>query len=186
MEFFEVIEKRRSIRAFRREPLRTGDLERILGSALLAPSAGNLQPWSFVVSTEEAIKEALSRAALDQEFLAEAPVVITVCAMEDQSARRYGDRGMALYCIQDTAAAIENMLLSATALGYGACWIGAFNEGKVRQILDVPPTARPVALILVGVPNEEPLKTTRKPLEAVLHRETYGGGMLSRRPRRQR
>jgi nitroreductase len=186
MELFEAIEKRRSVRAFRLDPLRKGDLERILGSAILAPSAGNLQPWSFVVSMEGAIKEALAEAALNQEFIAEAPVLITVCAMEEHSAKRYGDRGMTLYCVQDTAAAIENMLLSATALGYGACWIGAFNEGKVRQILSIPPMARPVALIPVGVPKEEPTKTTRKPLEAVVHRETYGGSRLSQRPRRQR
>jgi nitroreductase len=186
MELFEAIEKRRSVRAFRRDPLRGGDLERILGSAILAPSAGNLQPWSFVVSTTEVIKEALAEAALNQEFIAEAPVVITVCAMEGRSAMRYSDRGVTLYCIQDTAAAIENMLLSATALGYGACWIGAFNEGDVRRILNVPPMARPVALIPVGVPGEEPQKTTRISLEAVLHHETYGGGRLLRRPIKRR
>jgi nitroreductase len=176
VELFVAIKKRKSVRAFRDVSLRDGDLEKILGAAILAPSAGNLQPWSFVVSSKEDFKRALAQAALSQEFIANAPVVITVCAIRAQSAARYGDRGIALYCLQDTAAAIENILLAATALGYGACWIGAFDEEEVRKVLNIPPAARPVALIPIGIPDEEPEETTRKPLEAVLHYETYGGG----------
>jgi nitroreductase len=175
MELFEAVSRRVSVRAFKGSALRDGHLERILGAAILAPSAGNLQPWSFVVSKGKAIKEALAEAALCQLFIAEAPIIITVCAVEENSAVRYGDRGRKLYCIQDTAAAIQNVLLSATALGYGTCWIGAFDENAVREVLSVPVGVRPVALIPLGLANEDPPRVTRKPLEAVLLYETYGG-----------
>ena len=181
-ELFEAISRRVSVRAFKGDPLRDSDLESILGAAILAPSAGNLQPWSFVVSKAKVIKEALAEAAHCQSFMSEAPIIITVCAMEEESAVRYGDRGRELYCIQDTAAAIQNVLLSATALGYGTCWIGAFNEDAVRHALSIPVGVRPVALISLGLPAEYPRRVTRKPLGAVLHNETYSGNRSQRRP----
>ena len=181
-ELFEAISRRVSVRAFKGDPLRGSDLEIILGAAILAPSAGNLQPWSFVISKGKAIKEALAEAAHCQSFIAEAPIIITVCAMEEESAVRYGDRGRELYCIQDTAAAIQNILLSATALGYGTCWIGAFDEDAVRHALGIPVWVRPVALIPLGLPAEDPRRVTRKPLGTVLHNETYSGNRSQRRP----
>lgn len=176
MDLFEAIDCRVSTRAFKTDPLREGDLERIMGTAILAPSAGNLQPWSFVVSRGQPIKEPLAEAALGQSFIAEAPVVVTVFAVEAYSARRYGSRGRELYCIQDTAAATENILLAAAALGYGACWVGAFDEEGVRRVLGAPAGARPVAIVPLGFPADRPPRVRRKPLEEVLWRETYGGG----------
>jgi nitroreductase len=181
VELFEAISRRVSVRVFKGDSLGEGDLERILGAAILAPSAGNLQPWSFVVTKGGALKEALAEAALSQSFMAKAPIIITVCAVEDDSAARYGDRGREFYCIQDTAAAIQNILLSATALGYGTCWIGAFDEDAVRQVLGIPAGVRPVALIPLGLPGEYPPRVTRKPLEAVLRHETYSVGRSQRR-----
>ncbi|MCL6560259.1 MAG: nitroreductase family protein [Firmicutes bacterium] len=82
--------------------------------------------------------------------MAEAPVVVVVCAEPSRSAQYYGERGRHLYCLQDTAAATQNMLLAATAYGLGSCWVGAFDENQVRDCLGIPPERRPVALIPLG------------------------------------
>jgi nitroreductase len=93
---------------------------------------------------------ALAKAAYGQRFVAEAGVVFVVCADPEQSAARYGERGRDLYCYQDTAAAVENLLIVANMLGYGACWVGAFDEKKARRALSVPGHLRPVAIVPVG------------------------------------
>lgn len=172
LELFKAIGRRASVRAFKGDPIREGDLEKILSAATLAPSAGNLQPWCFLVSTKKKTKEALAEAALGQSFMAEAPVIITVCAVEGESAVRYGNRGRELYCIQDTAAATENILLAATALGYGSCWIGAFDEDAVKKVQGIQSGIRPVALIPLGFPDESPQVVRRKPLGEVVRYES--------------
>ncbi|HDO41379.1 MAG TPA: nitroreductase family protein, partial [Candidatus Bathyarchaeota archaeon] len=103
----------------------------------------------------------------------EAPVVIVVCADESRSSWAYGSRGASLYCIQDTAAATENMLLAACALGLGACWVGAFREDEVKRILKVPGGLRPVAIVPIGYPAERPNPPPKRPLEEVVHYESF-------------
>lgn len=174
MDVFQCIENRRSVRSFRNIPLPEGDLIKILRAGILAPSAGNIQPWEFIITTKDELKTELARAALGQYWMVDAGVIITVCANEGESAAYYGPRGKSLYCIQDTAAAIENMLLAATALGYGSCWVGAFDEMKVRRTLNIPREARPVALVPIGVPAEKPEARDRKELSEVVYFETYG------------
>jgi len=122
LDLFEAIKTRRSIRAFTREEISDREIEKILDAARWAPSAGNIQPWIFVVVKDPGTKRRLSEAALSQFFIEEAPVVIVVCADQERSRRGYGSRGANLYCIQDTAAATQNILLAAHALGLGACW----------------------------------------------------------------
>ncbi len=173
LDLFEAIRIRRSTRAFSDEEVPETEVEKLLDAARLAPSAGNIQPWEFVVVREAETKRRLAEAALDQYFIAEAPVVIVVCADEDRSARGYGSRGVNLYCIQDTAAAIENILLAACALGLGACWVGAFRELEVRRILNVPLGVRPVAIIPVGRPAERPRVRHERPLREMIHREAF-------------
>lgn len=173
MDVFEAIRLRRSIRAFTEEDVSDEIVEKVLEAAIWAPSAGNLQPWEFVVVRRPDIKRELARAALGQTFIEEAPVVIVVCANEVRSGSIYGSRGINLYCIQDTAAAIQNMLLAVCALGLGACWVGAFHEEEVRRILKVPRGVRPVAIIPIGYPAEKPSPPRRRPLKEVVHYETF-------------
>ncbi|MHA1262971.1 MAG: nitroreductase family protein, partial [Candidatus Freyarchaeota archaeon] len=111
-------------------------VKKLLEAAIMAPSAGNMQPWDFIVVRDEGQKKALARAALGQMFVASAPVVIVVCANKPRTARRYGSRGSELYCLQDTAAATQNILLAATAMGLAGCWVGAFNEEEASRVLD--------------------------------------------------
>ncbi|MFN4133349.1 MAG: nitroreductase family protein [Candidatus Hadarchaeales archaeon] len=173
MDIFEAIRGRRSIRSFKDEPVDEEDLRKILEAGALAPSAGNCQPWDFVVVRSKEVKEKLSAAALGQEHVVEAPVVVVVCANVKRSSSRYGRRGAELYCIQDTAAAVQNMMLAAHALGYGACWVGAFDDEKAAKIIGTPAGVRPVAIIPIGRPAEKPRVPSRLPLNQVVHEESF-------------
>jgi nitroreductase len=169
VEFWQALEGRHSVRAF--DPavaVPPEVVEKILQAALRAPSAGNRQPWHFYVVRNEAVRQALAASAHGQGFVSQAPVVIVVCADAEQSAARYGDRGRTLYCLQDTAAAVEHILLAAVALGLGSCWVGAFDEGLASEALDLPHTHRPVALLPIGKPARKATsRTARQPLQSV-------------------
>jgi len=169
MDFWQVIEERRSIRSYESSrDVSPSLVNKILQAAVRAPSAGNRQPWHFVVVRKGEVRQALAYRAAGQGFIAQAPVVIVVCADGERSAARYGERGRRLYCLQDTAAAIAYLLLAATALGLGACWIGAFDEGEAAEILDLPSQLRPVAMIPIGFPEELPSPRPRRGLDEVV------------------
>jgi len=171
MDFFEIIEARHSIRRFDQAvEVPPEAVERLLSAALLAPNAGNRQPWHFYVVRDPDLRQGLVAAARGQGFVGQAPVAIVVCADAEQSAGRYGDRGRQLYCLQDTAAAVENILLGAVALGFGSCWVGAFDEAEAARVLDLPPNHRPVAILPIGKPAEAP---TRRPRERQRQVVTY-------------
>ena len=173
MEVFEAIFERRSVRKFTGEDVSKEDLERILEAGRWAPSAGNVQPWEVIVVRSRELKERLAEAALSQEFVSEAPVVIVVCVDLKRAARTYGERGRSLYCIQDSAAAIQNMLLAAHSLGLATCWVGAFYEEEVKDILGIPEGFRPVALIPLGYPAYKPPKPSRRKLSQIVHFEKF-------------
>ncbi|MFP3985818.1 MAG: nitroreductase family protein [Candidatus Bathyarchaeia archaeon] len=173
MDVFEAIKNRRSIRAFRETKLSDEQVETLIDAARHAPSAGNIQPWEFIIVRDSRIKRELSAAALNQMFIAEAPVVIVVCANEERSSRGYGSRGVDLYCLQDTAAATENMLLAAHAMGLGACWVGAFREETVRKVLKTPSHVRPIAIIPVGYHAEKPRPRGRRSMSDIVHYENF-------------
>jgi nitroreductase len=168
MDLWTAIERRHSVRRFSSEEVPLSDIEKILTAAVRAPSAGNRQPWHLIVVRNPEFKKALAAAAGGQGFVAAAPVVIVVCAEPEQSAARYGDRGRELYCLQDTAAATEHMLLAATALGLGACWVGAFDETAAARALSLPAALRPVAMVPIGHPlAEEGPWSSRRPMSQV-------------------
>ena len=169
----EAIKNRRSIRAFKNEDISSETVEKLIDAARWAPSAGNIQPWEFIIVKNSEVKRRLAEAALNQKFVEEAPIVIVVCADESRSFKGYGLRGKSLYCIQDTAAAIQNIHLAACSLGLATCWVGAFKEEDVRKILDVPDGVRPVALVPVGYPAEKPSPPPRRPLSQIIHYEKF-------------
>ena len=159
---------RTSCRSFRTDPIPEDDLNRLLEVMRRAPSAGNCQPWRFLVVRSEEERAALSAAAHDQRFIMEAPIAILVCGDAERSAARYEERGRSLYVIQDTAAATENLLIAATALGYGTCWIGAFDEEAVTEALALPRTLRPLAIVPIGTPVKQPRASRRRPLKEIV------------------
>lgn len=173
MDVLEAIKGRRSIRAFKNRDVPAEIVEKLIDAARWAPSAGNIQPWEFIIVRKPKIKRRLVEAALDQVFIEEAPVVIVVCANEERSSQGYGVRGETLYCLQDTAAAIQNIHLTAYSFGVGTCWVGAFREEETRKILKIPHGVRPVAIIPVGYPAESPSPRRRRPISQTVHYETF-------------
>jgi nitroreductase len=168
VDVIEAIKARRSIRKFQDKPIPEEFLKTIMECAVLAPSAGNRQPWIFVLVKSQDVKEKLVEASGNQVFLAQAPVVIVVCGDAEVAGKRYEDRGRTLYFIQDTAAAVTNILLTATSFGLGTCWVGAFRETSVREALELPPNLRPVAMIPVGYPDQDRGLRNLRPLEDIV------------------
>lgn len=167
MEFDEVVNGRRSVRHFNvNRVVSDDDVEAVLSAAAAAPSAGNIQPWRFFVLRSLRSRERLA-AVMRQRWAAAAPVVIVVCVDPRPCAARYGDRGEMLYSIQDTAAAVENMLLAATSRGLGSCWIGAFDERAVAEAVGVSPPVSPIAVVPIGYSAESAAKPRRRPLDEV-------------------
>jgi nitroreductase len=162
---------RYSCRRFAPESIPRETVLELLDAARWAANAGNLQPWRFLVVETPGARQALAGAALGQGFIAEAPLVVVVCAVPEESARVYGQRGRELYCLQDCAAATQNLLLAAAAAGLGSCWVGAFRDPEVARVLDLPAEWRPVAIVPLGRPLEPTPERSRRPLgEVVLWR----------------
>lgn len=167
MEFSDVISKRRSVRHFNNKLAVTdADITAMLQVAVSAPSAGNIQPWRFVVVRSAEAREKLA-GALQQRWAAAAPVVIVVCVDPRPCGARYGDRGEMLYAIQDTAAAATNILHAAVDRGLASCWIGAFDERAVAEAIGVSSPITPVAVLPVGHSAESAGKPARRPLSEV-------------------
>ncbi len=156
------IKNRSSVRRFQPKTVPRDLLIQIIEAARWAPSAGNLQPWHFFVVTTADRRQCLAQAALNQDFIVAAPVCVVVCAQPERSAKHYRERGRTLYCLQDTAAATQNILLAATAAGLGSCWVGAFDENRVAVCLGLPPGMVPVALVPLGYPEQEPANRTKR------------------------
>jgi nitroreductase len=169
LELRDCINNRQSIRSFDPDKdIPQEKIEEILEVAIRAPSAANLQPWSFIITGNIEIKNKLAEASGGQKFIVDAPWLITILAHPQVSSRRFKERGEELYCIQDTAALIQNILLLITEEGLASCWIGAFNEKRVAEILDIDKTARPVAILPVGYPINKPPYKDRKPLKEII------------------
>ncbi|MDO5836157.1 MAG: nitroreductase family protein [Methanobacterium sp.] len=173
MEVFEAISQRRSIRRFKEEDVDESLIEKIVQSGVWAPSAGNLQSWELILVKNPQTREKLSEAAYLRDFIAKAPLVMVPCVNLIVSGGVYGTRGVKLYSLQDVSCAIENMLLMAHALGLGTCWVGAFDEQLVIDLLEIPDNIRPVALIPLGYPDEKPYPPPRRDLDDFIHFERY-------------
>jgi nitroreductase len=174
LNIFDCITNRKSIRRFQKKDVDDKLIGVMLHMATQAPSAGNVQEWQFVVVKDKDIKKKLAVAALEQNFIAEAPVNIVVCADMEKIGLRYGERGIRLYFAQDTANATMIMLLTATALGLGTCWVGAFDEDGVKRVLELPKNLKPVAIVSVGYAAEKPESPKRIPFENLTWTNKYG------------
>lgn len=155
-DVFDAMRDSTSVRSFTNETIPDPTLSRLLEAACWAPSAGNLQPWFFYVVRNNKVKQEIAKACFNQEQINAAPAIVVVMADPAKSNEKYGERGAQLYCLQDTAAAIQNMLLAADGLGIGSCWVGAFDEPQVQQIVEAPPRLRAVAIICLGFSKESP------------------------------
>ena len=164
MDVFEAIRIRRSIRKYKTEPIPAEKLESILDAARLAPSASNRQPWRFVVVQDAERKKALAEAANNQTFMADAAAIVVAVSDPEVSARWHE---------RDPMIALEHIALAATALGYGTCWIGAFDENAVKRLLIIPRKMKLIALMPIGVPDETPAPTPRKERSEIFFEEEW-------------
>lgn len=170
MDVYEAVRTRKSVRAWSDRPVEGDVLERVLGAARLAPSARNGQEWRFVVVSDPGLRRRVGVEAAAQEFVAAAPIVLACCAETDGRVMRCGQ---AAYPI-DVAIAMDHLSLAATAEGLGTCWIGSFDEGKVREILGIPPAVRVVQLMPLGYPlDPSPVAKRRLEMSAIVHRERW-------------
>lgn len=169
MDFFDILKERHSIRAFKAQSLDLKKLQQILEAINRAPSAGNLQSYEVYVVTDEKHKSALVKAAGDQEFLAQAPIVLVFCTHPARAVERYGKRGTDLYSVQDATIACTYAMLAAAALGLSTVWVGAFNEDAVRKIIGAPMDQRPVAMLPVGYASETPRIRSRRGPDDLFH-----------------
>lgn len=169
MDFFEVVKSRHSIRSFARTAVEPEKLQIILESANRAPSAGNLQAYEIYLVSKASDRVALARAAWEQEFVAQAPVVLVFCAHPARASRRYGQRGVRLYALQDATIACTLAMLAATALGLATVWVGAFDDDAVSRAIGAPKDLVPVAILPIGYAAEEPEPTPRRRLQELVH-----------------
>ncbi len=174
--FFEVLHKRRSIRRYKPYDIPDSDIEKILDAARLAPSTNNSQTWRFIVVKNPAIKALLGQPP-QQNFIRHASAIIVVLGMQQRSCCP-GNR--ARWYLQDPMIATEHIVLAATALGYGTCWIATYESRppefiqQVKTTLEIPDTADIVVLVAIGVPDEDPPSRSRKPLDEIAFSEKYG------------
>jgi nitroreductase len=173
LELFEAIKNRRSIRQFTNQTVPDEMVNQLVEAARMTPTAGNAQPYQLVIVRQPEQKQRLSQAAYGQKQLQTASVVFVVCADLKRAQEAYGERGRSLYCIQDTAAVTQTVLLAAHSLGLGTCWIGAFKEDEVKTVINAPEDMRPVAMIPVGYPAESPSSRPRRLTSEFVHQETF-------------
>ncbi len=174
MSLVDVVLSRRSIRRYTSKEIGEDVLEKILEAGRQAPSAGNRQPWHFILITDNEIKEELSKGVYTW-FIKDSSAVIVGCA--NSEARNWS--------VVDTSIALQNMVIAAWAMGVGSCWIGAFKEEDVKQLLAIPEGWKVVALIAFGYPAEGENRfpknfqksrdrlSKKKPIEEIVSRNKF-------------
>ncbi len=170
MDLKQVISIRRSIRAYKPDPVAPEKIDAILQAGRLAPSACNLQPWAFVLVTDPNRRQNFLKV-YKQKWLCQAPLILVVCADTEKAWKRWDGQE---YWQVDAAIAMQNMISAATAEGLGTCWIAAFNEPQCAKLLGLPDYIRPVAITPIGYPAEtKGPAADRLPLEDILHRDQW-------------
>jgi nitroreductase len=164
MNVIDAINARRSIRAYQDRPVEEEKLLKVLEAGRLAPSAKNMQDWKFIVVRDGEKRQRLSVAAKNQPSVAQAPVVVAACGTVTDYIMTCGQYTYPI----DVAIAIDHMSLEAIDLGLGTCWIGAFHEDQVKEILGIPHNIRVVVMMALGYPAESPAARPRKKLEEIV------------------
>ena len=169
MEVYQVIKIRRSVRDYKSDPVPEESLKKILDAARLAPSAHNSQQWKFIVVRNLEKRKQLARAAHNQNFIAQAPIVIIAVSLDPEHLMSCGVPAYAV----DLAIAADHMSLVAVEEGLGTCWIGAFSQQEVKEILQIPEQYKVVALLPIGFPADQPKPKSRKDLEEIVCEEIF-------------
>ena len=164
MEALEAIKTRRSVRSFNEKPVSREIIEQIIDGARLAPSANNIQPWEFVVVTDQTVREEIANATDYGKFIADAPVCIAVFCKDTK------------YYLEDGCAATENILVGACALGLASCWVAGDKKSygkEMSRILEVPNSYKLISLLALGYSNIKASGKGKRELDRVIHWEKF-------------
>lgn len=174
MDFDTIVAKRRSVRKYLSVPLEKESWASILVAGSLAPSCGNLQNWKVIIIESKEQKEKIAHMCYNQVWIANASILFVVCADTKIASQFYGVRGDRLYSVQNCAAMVQNMLLKATQLGVGSCWVSAFDETKLKVHLRMPEHIRPQAIVALGYSDEVVPQPPIKAYMEYCYFDTYG------------
>lgn len=173
MNFNDLLKRRYSCRTYTKKEIKDKDLAAILNNATLAPNAGNLQSWRFVVVKDQEKREQVATACLQQNWMAQAPVHIVISADLTYVKAHYSERST-LYAIQDCTLAASNILLTAASLGLDTCFVSAFDEDMLKRALAIPDTIMPYVVITLGYSNEKPEEKKRYHISTLTYFDSYG------------
>jgi len=173
MEFYDVVKTRRSVRSYSPEMPPQEAVDRLIDAVRLSPSGSNRQPWKFILVTDPEKRKKIMIACNNQKFLEEAPIMVVACG-QGISYNRGGYMGEMSF-IMDVSIAFTHLILAARAEGLGTCWIGAFENAKIKPILGIPDGWEVVAVSPLGYPKSDVFKETdrRKPLQEVLSKDDF-------------
>jgi len=173
METLDTIATRRSIRKFLEVPVEFEKVGKIIDAGRLAPSAGNLQDWKFILVTEKEQRDEVAKACLEQYWIAQAPIIIVVCTDPEKTQRFYEEQGIK-FSTQNGAAAITNMLLAIHDQELASCWVGAFEESSLKRALSIPDNVLVHAVLPIGYPDERMPTPVRMTMENVAYIGSWG------------
>jgi nitroreductase len=171
-ELSRFLASRASVRQYQDREVDPALIDQVIALAKAAPTAGNVESWDVVVVTDPSIRESLADAALGQEHVSKAPVVLVVCANYVRSMAKYSDRGI-LYALEDATIVATYLMLGAHAAGISSCWTGAFDDEMTRDILGLPAHIRPVTLLTLGYRAEAAISPARRDVNEHIHRDGW-------------
>ncbi len=180
IDVLEAIRLRRSIRKYTDQPVEWDKIGTVVDAGRVAPTAGNLQSWRFVVIESGHKRKAIAEACMQQYWMEEAPVHILVVMMLKKVREFYGQRGVEFYAVQEAAMAAQNMMLAAHAIGLGTCFVSAFDESRVIDILGLPGDIKPMAIVALGYPAETPEEPLKFRIENVTFMDRWGQQNIAR------
>lgn len=182
MDFDSIVFKRRSIRTFLDKDVSDEQIHKLLQYGHAAPSAGNIQPWEFIVVRDEDNKNKIvdttyignnSVDGKPQNWMLKAPVFIAVVANKKRSYDRYGEDALSTIIYLDTSACVQNMLLGVMELGLSSCYVSGFRKNQLTKVLNLPDTHEPIAILPIGYSKEFCLKRPKIELGEITHFEIY-------------
>ena len=169
MNFHSLIKKRYSVRAYRSDPVEKEKLEQVLEAARLAPTAANRQPFRIIVIRTEGRQEEMRRL-YDRDWFVQAPTLICVCAVKSEACVSREKRN---YVYVDVAIVMDHIILAATDLGLGSCWIGAFDKDVAREVFGLPDDVEPVVMTPLGYAADQPEPRERRSIEELVRYERW-------------
>lgn len=169
MDFAELVRRRRSVRAYLRDPVDDGLLAQVLEAARWAPTACNRQPFRLIVIRTAGRERELLRI-YDETWFVEAPLVICVCSLPQEGWSRRDGKS---YADVDATIAMDHLILAAADRGLGTCWVAAFDPAAAREALGLPPDVEPLAFTPLGYAADRPAPTTRRPVSELVRHDRW-------------